>query len=150
MSIKFSLLILFISIATFQSSAWAVPGLLFITNDQNTVTRLTIPELKDYYYKRKRLWPDGTAVRFIDRAPGSEIRKAFLSSVLSTSSEDLDLFWIGQKLYSGDNAPLQQPSDALTMQLVSALKGAISYVSDAIPLSNLKGVKVIRVENAEF
>jgi ABC-type phosphate transport system substrate-binding protein len=132
------------------SSAWAVPGLLFITNVQNNTGKLTVVELKDYYYKRKRQWPDGTAVRFIDRAPGSEIRKIFLSSVLGTSAEDLDLFWIGQKLYSGDNAPLQQSSDGLTMQLVSSLKGAISYVSDSIPITSLKGVKVIRVENEEF
>lgn len=120
----------------------------FIVNSQSPVDQLSVNEIKDYYYKRKRQWPDKTAVRFIDRGADSEIRKVFLSSILKISNEDLDLFWIGQKLYSGDSAPLQQRSETLTLQLVSSLKGSISYVSVDTPIP--KGVKVIKVENGAF
>lgn len=137
----------FLTLTEMSSSIAA--DIVFIMNENSPVSKLTVTELKDYYFKRRRQWPDGVSVRFIDRGSGSEIRKMFLSSILNTSSEDLDLFWIGQKLYSGDNAPLQQPSESLTLQLVSTLKGAISYVSDSTILPP-KGIKVIRVEHGEL
>ncbi len=140
---------LLIFLLTFTGSQSFAGGLVFIVNSQTQVSRLSSNEIKDYYYKRKRQWPDGTAVRFIDRAPGSEVRKNFLSNILDISSEDLDLFWIGQKLYTGDSAPLQQSSESLTLQLVSNLKGAISYVSDGTPIPP-KGVKVIKVDNGSL
>lgn len=147
---KFSFLILWILVVScLASPTWALAEIKFIVNDKTAVSRLTASELRDYYYKRKRQWPDGTAVRFIDRGAGSDIRKSFLANYLKISSEDLDLYWIGQKLYTGDNAPLQQTSESLTFQLVSSLKGSISYVSSTATLP-AKGIKVLTVDNAEF
>jgi len=135
---------LLLTIGLFTSAQAA--DIVFIVNDQTQVSTLSVADLKSYYYKQKRMWPDGTAVRFIDRGPGSEVRRTFVSKILNISNEDLELFWIGQKLYSGDSAPLQQPSQALTLQLVATLKGSISYVADGTPLP-AKGVKTIKVEN---
>ncbi|MGZ5280283.1 MAG: hypothetical protein ACXWC9_10090, partial [Pseudobdellovibrionaceae bacterium] len=53
--------------------------IVFIVNDQTPVSSLSTVDIKDYYYKRKKTWPDGTAVRFIDRAPGSDVRNVFIS-----------------------------------------------------------------------
>jgi ABC-type phosphate transport system substrate-binding protein len=147
----YSVLTLFLAILflVFTGSSSFASGLVFIVNSQAQVSKLSVNEIKDYYYKRKRQWPDGTAVRFIDRAAGSELRKKFLSSILDVSAEDLDLFWIGQKLYTGDSAPLQQSSEALTLQLVANLKGAISYVSDSTPIP-AKGVKILKVEDGSL
>ena len=128
---------------------WQAQALTFVVHAENPVSRLTISELKDYYFKRKRTWPDGTTVRFIDRGANSDLRKELLSSYLNMSAGDVDQYWIGQKLYSGDSTPLQQPSELLTLQLVSSLKGSISYVSDSAPLPK-KGVKVIRIDDGSF
>ncbi len=145
------LLILIGFLLPFQIHSASDPGpeVVFIVNDQTPTASLRPEVIKDYYFKRVRQWPDGTAIRFIDRGAHTDLRKAFVSKILKMSDEDLDQYWIGQKLYTGDAAPLQQPSEALTLQLVSSLKGAISYVSNNTTLPT-KGVKIIRVGNDEL
>lgn len=122
--------------------------IVMIVNKDNPVTSLSINEIKDYYFKRKRHWPDGSSVRFIDRSPGVAVREIFLKKILDKTSEDVDLFWIGQKLYTGDSAPLRETSDSMTIQFVSSFKGALGYISPTavLPLNN---VKIIKVEFAK-
>lgn len=119
--------------------------IVFIVHAQNPAETISAVEIRDYYFKRKRQWPDGTSVRFIDRSPDSEVRKIFLSAFLKKTSEDLELYWIGQKLYSGDSAPLKERTDAMTIQFVSAFKGAIGYISKSAPLSD-KTVKTLQIK----
>jgi ABC-type phosphate transport system substrate-binding protein len=117
----------------------------FIVNAENPITALSKDQIKDYYYKRKRTWPDGTAVRFIEAGSRSPVRKQFVTKYLGSTVNDADLHWIGQKLYSGDSAPLQQNSESMIIQFVANLKGAIGYVSSTTPITNKK-VKVLQVE----
>lgn len=126
-------------------STAANESLMFIVNGQNPVTQLTAEELRNFYFKKKRRWPDDTSVRFIDRSPGSPLRDAFLRNYLRKTGSDVELYWIGQKLYTGDSAPLKEASDEMTMQFVSAFKGAIGYVSTGANLGT-KNVKAIKVE----
>jgi ABC-type phosphate transport system substrate-binding protein len=120
--------------------------LTFIVNAKNPVETLTVADLRDFYLKKKRTWPDGTSVRFIDRAAGMPVRKLFLDKVLKQTAEEVELYWIGQKLYSGESSPLQERNDRMTIQFVSAFKGAVGYVKSDASLSGAN-VKVIAVEN---
>jgi ABC-type phosphate transport system substrate-binding protein len=121
-------------------------GLVFIVNAENPATSISASEIRDYFFKRKRSWPDGTGVRFIDRAVGSAIRQEFLKTVLQKKSDEVDMFWIGQKLYSGESAPMQESSDSMTIRFVESFKGAIGYVSASTDLTDRK-VKVVKVAN---
>ncbi|MES2857046.1 MAG: hypothetical protein V4692_14350 [Bdellovibrionota bacterium] len=127
------------------SSSVAAEKLTFIVNHENPVTSLTINEVRDYYFKKNRTWPDGTSVRFIDADETTGAKKAFLSDYLERSSKDVNLYWIGQKLYSGNSAPLQESSESMIVQFVGSLKGAIGYVTDPA-LATAKDVKIIKVE----
>src|ERR1700740_3122882 len=102
--------------------------IVFVVNTQNPVSHLSISDIRNYYFKRKRQWPNDVSVRFIDRGAGSAIRDVFLKSYLKKTGSDVELFWIGQKLYTGDSAPLKESSDDMTLQFVAAFKGAIGYV----------------------
>jgi len=119
--------------------------LVVIVNSENPASSIKESDLRDYFFKRKRQWPDGTVVRFLDRTPDVPARKTFLKNILKKSSEDVDLFWIGQKLYSGDSAPLREPSDAMTVQFVESFKGAIGYLTNP-SLAAGKNVKIVKVE----
>ncbi|MES2964420.1 MAG: substrate-binding domain-containing protein [Bdellovibrionota bacterium] len=119
--------------------------LVFIVNADNPVGAISEGDLREMFFKRKKSWPDGTAVRFIDRSSGSAIRQDFLKSILMKKSDEIEMYWIGQKLYSGDSAPLQQASDAMTIRFVESFKGAIGYVSSSTELSDRK-VKAVKVE----
>ncbi|MGE3684072.1 MAG: hypothetical protein AB7G93_20315 [Bdellovibrionales bacterium] len=132
---------LFLSILNISSAA--ADSIVFIVNIENPAVNITEKRLNDYFLKREKVWPDRTPVRFIDRTESSE-RKVFLSSILNKSTGELDEFWIGQKLYTGDSAPVQSASDSMSIQFVSTFKGAIGYISSKTPLRS-KSVKIIEV-----
>lgn len=119
--------------------------IVFIVNAANPIERINLFELRDFYFKRKRQWSHGEYVRFIDRNSGA-LRSSFLKNYIGKSSSDVDLYWIGQKLYSGDSAPLRESSNATTVSFVASLKGSIGYVSDVTVLN--KDVKVVKVETS--
>lgn len=123
-----------------------VDDIVFIVNAKNTVNEISASTLRDFYFKRKRQWPDGESVRFLDRSTGSSVRNVFLKDVLKKTNSDVDLFWIGQKLYRGDSAPLRESSDSTTEQFVASFAGAIGYVSTSTIL-NSKNVKVVKIKD---
>lgn len=146
---KLGLLFIFLTMQwVCVQSVKAETDITFIVNAQNPTSEISLSELKNYYYKRKRTWPDGTNVRFIDRAAGHPSRKVFINLYLEKSVEDLELYWIGQKLYSGDSAPLKEASDNMTIQFVAAFKGAIGYVPSSINIVNER-IKVLRIKDKE-
>ena len=126
----------------------ASDAVTFIVNRNNSATSVSTQELANYYLKKKTEWPDGTPVRFIDRNAGTLERKIFLSSILKKTSSDIDLFWIGQKLYTGDSTPLQVTSDTMMLQMVGSFKGAIGYISPSTALKeeSVKPIKVVKSE----
>ncbi|HXH32393.1 MAG TPA: hypothetical protein VNJ01_16450 [Bacteriovoracaceae bacterium] len=117
--------------------------ILVIVNASNPLNSISSQQLQDFYFKRAKQWPDGSALRFFDRSEGSEERKEFLSSLLHRSTRQVDHFWIGQKLYSGASAPSQVNSDRMVTSLVARFPGGISYVSENF--TQFKGVKVLTV-----
>ena len=119
------------------------PEVVFIVNSENNTEKLMMTEVRDFYFKRKRRWGNGESVRFIDRTMGP-LRDSFLKKYIDKTASDVELFWIGQKLYSGDSAPLKEASDSTTMSFVGSLKGAIGYVDQATVLR--KNIKVIKIE----
>ena len=139
------LIIIAIMLALQLALAAQSSTVVFIVNSENPVEKMTVSELRDFYFKRKRRWSNGESVRFMDRTSGP-LRESFLKKYIGKSNSDVELFWIGQKLYSGDSAPLKESSDVTTMNFVGSLKGGIGYVSEATVLR--KNVKVIKVETA--
>lgn len=125
------------------SPAPANEELVFIVHADNPTKQISADELADYFLKKRGQWPNGTPVRFIDRKAGTAERKQFLDSFVGKSPRDIELYWIGQKLYSGDSAPIQVGSDAMTISVVSSFKGAIGYVRG--DLAGVKGVKKLEV-----
>ena len=119
--------------------------MVFIVHSETTVPPLTRAEISNLFLKKRREWNDGTSVRFIDRKEGSRPRALFLKQFLKRSSRDVDLYWIGQKLYSGDSAPIQVDSDSSVMAFVASLKGAMGYINANTVL--IEGVKRIEVRN---
>lgn len=122
--------------------------IVFIVNGNNPTTEVSANDIRDYYFKRKRQWPTGESVRFIDRSLTSNIHDLFVRRILRKSNSDVELFWIGQKLYTGDSAPLRETSDSSTIQFVSTFKGAIGYVSSATSIAE-QNVKAVRVTGAK-
>lgn len=133
------LLILF----AFCNGAWA-QRITFIVNKANPQASITRHQLSDYFFKRNRNWPNSSPVRFFDRTEDSAVRSKFLKEYLERTSRQVEQFWIGQKLYSGDSAPTQLSSDSMVVNLVARFPGGIGYVSDDMTIP--ESVKIIKIE----
>lgn len=120
------LLLLFTLIFSFNLHAEEI---VMIVNEQNSVNEISLAQVQNYFLKRTREWPNGQVVRFFDRREGSDERKIFLRDMLKKSSREVELYWIGQKLYSGNTAPLQVSTDSMMVSMISRFPGAIGYVS---------------------
>lgn len=128
---------------TITSKGFAQESIAIIVNKDNPANSLTRSEISDYFFKNIKHWPNGTAIRFIDRQPGSEEKKKFLRQIIRRSSSEVDMFWIGQKLYTGASSPLQVSNDQMMASVVSSFSGAIGYVSEGYPISGkIKKVEV--------
>lgn len=124
-------------------SAFAQGGIKFIVNANNPASSITQTQLQDFFLKRARTWPNGEAIRFFDRVDDSSVRNIFLKTYMKRTARQLEQYWIGQKLYSGDSAPTQLSSDAQVGTLVSRFPGGIGYVSSEF--TGPGGVKTIQV-----
>ena len=133
-----------------QQATGAAPGeITFIVNIDNPSSEITYSDIRDYYFKKKRQWSNGESVRFIDRNLEASLHDTFVKTILKKSNSDVELFWIGQKLYSGDSAPLRKTSDNGTIEFVSSFKGAIGYISSSsvadfdLPEMRVKVIKAV-------
>ena len=134
-------LILFFLIL-FSSTVYA-EQIVVIVNESNPLQSISKAQLRDYFLKKTKSWPDGSPVKFFDRREESRERNLFLNNYIERSSREVETFWIGQKLYTGHSAPTQVSNDSMAMALISRFPGAISYVGGDVPLKS--GIKKIEV-----
>lgn len=136
--LAFSLIFMIVSKALSQE------GIVFIVNERNPVTVMTPSQIADFYFKRSRTWSDGSPIRFFDRIDDAPEKAVFLRQILHRTSRDIDLYWIGQKLYTGNSAPTQVASESTLASLIARFPGGIGYVSPSF--MGAPGVKKIEVK----
>lgn len=118
--------------------------IVVITNEKNPVTTIKLSQLEDYFMKRNRQWPNGDPVRFFDHRDENENRKVFLKKFIKKTSREIELYWIGEKIYTGNIAPIQITSDSMMASMVARFPGGIGYVSSKFKLP--KQVKRVEIK----
>jgi ABC-type phosphate transport system substrate-binding protein len=111
-----------------------------IVHPSNSMTSLPREFLADAFFKRTTRWHDGQAIRPVDLAPGSSVRRVFSDSVLKRSVGAVRSYW-QQRIFSGrDLPPPELDSDDAVLRYVAKSPGAIGYVSAAAKVANAKVV----------
>lgn len=136
-------ILFFVLIILLTAKSVLAQDIVVIVNEQNPMSEISKDQLENYFLKRVRQWPNGAAVRFFDMTENREERKYFLRKYLKRTPREVELYWIGQKLYSGNSAPLQINSDSMMAGVVSRFPGAIGVVSSSF--TGAPGVKKISV-----
>lgn len=139
---KFALIALAIILS--MAAASAAQNIVVIVNQKNALDSLTEKELQDYFMKKDRTWPNGDPVRFFDHRDENKTRKAFLDKYIKKTSREVELYWIGEKIYTGHIAPIQITSDSMMLKMVSRFPGGIGFVDKKGKLP--KSVKIITVK----
>lgn len=122
----------------------AASDIVVIVNEKNPVTSIKTSELEDYFMKRSRVWKNGETVRFFDHRDENDNRKIFLKKFVKKTSREVELYWIGEKIYTGNIAPIQITSDSMMTSMVSRFPGGIGYVSSKYKIP--KTVKTIVIK----
>ncbi len=123
--------------------SWGADDIVFIVNQKNPLTKIGQKELLGYFMKKDRTWPDGTAVRFFDHRDDNKSRDVFLKKFVGKTLREVELYWIGEKIYTGHIAPIQITSDSMMARMVGRFPGGVGYVSKKFRLP--KDVKYIEV-----
>jgi ABC-type phosphate transport system substrate-binding protein len=104
------------------------------------VQKMEKSEVAKIFLKKAKKWDDGTKVKSIDVKSG--VRDAFLKSVLSMSSEELDRYWIELQYQGGQGPAIQVDGDAGGVEKVAGTPGGIAAVDAAAAKSNA-GVRIV-------
>lgn len=114
-----------------------------VVNKANPVSSLTRAELSAIFMRRVRSWPDGTEIRPLDHRAETRVRERFSRAVHGKSVAYVIRYW-QRLIFAGRGIPPPEvPSSAAVMRLVSANRGAIGYIDDAMPMAG--ELKVIEV-----
>lgn len=136
-------LLLFLGLPAFSL---AEEEIVLVVNKDLPVSQLSVEDVTDFYLKRRTRWSDGTKVQFIDQRDSSSRKEAFLS-LIGRSQREVDSYWIGEKNFTGQSAPIQAPSDSMVISIVASLPGGIGYVSvEKAPSAAVKFIPVQRKE----
>jgi hypothetical protein len=113
-----------------------------VVNPNSPVASLSTPALRKLFAGETRMWPGGTPVKLIIRAPGAHERAVVLH-LLHFSEDEYDRHWINQA-YRGEGVePVAVFSNGMQKEAVMAIPGAIALIDTR----DLKpGLKVLRIE----
>jgi ABC-type phosphate transport system substrate-binding protein len=118
------------------------PTIIVIVHPKSSVTRLDRKFLANAFLKKKTRWSDDTAIRPVDLASSSAVRREFSERFLGRTVTKVRRYW-NQVVFSGRGVPPPElDSEAEVVEYVTTHKGAIGYVSDQ---ADLDGAKVVQV-----
>src|SRR5450432_131318 len=110
---------------------------------KNSMSNITLGELRKILSGEKRTWPDGSKVKLFARSPGTPERTALLK-LLGKSETEYKQYWTA-KVYQGEaeTEPMVLPSNGMQREALTAYPGAIALVE----ATEIKpGMKVLKVD----
>jgi hypothetical protein len=114
-----------------------------VVSEKNSVTNLSIPELRKLFAGEKHFWTGGLSVKLFVRAPEAHERAALLK-LLGMSESEYKHYWTAQVFRGEAQAePVALFSNGMQKEALAVYPGALALVSfqDVKP-----GMKVVRVD----
>jgi hypothetical protein len=146
MSAKAIATLLLLGLIAFFSAplAAAQDDVAVVVNSGNTVSNLSLSDLRKIFSGDKHSWPGGSPIKLVVRGPGCPERLALLK-LLGMAESDYKQYWVG-RVFRGesDEEPLMVPSIGMQMEALKVFSGAISL---ATARDVKAGMKVIKVDN---
>ena len=93
-----------------------------------SVSSLSHDELRPIFESRKTSWPDGSSLRAFNLPPSTRARQVMDEVVLSLTPDLMPRYWIDRRIRGeAGRPPTTVPSEALMLQVIKSLPGAIGY-----------------------
>ena len=124
---KYITAILMFSLLSVGTVALAADYVL-ITDNSNPVTTLSAKDVKNIYLGKKTVWSDGSHITVFTQS-GSNVNTVFLKEMVRKSHQQYTTYW-KKSLFTGTGLPPKDfASDEAIKAAVSAMPGAIGYIS---------------------
>ncbi len=132
----------FICALLWQSAA--IADVAVITNPAAGIGSITSGIVKSIYLGKLKFWPDGSTLKVVDQAPGSDARKLFLKKVVGKKERKFDAYW-AKKAFSGKGKALKQLGDDADVKAwVSENKGSIGYIDASSVDESVKVLMIVK------
>jgi phosphate transport system substrate-binding protein len=127
-----------------RAQAQVARPLAIVVNKGVPVNDLSFTELRRLFLGEQQFWPDRSKVTLLVRAPTAYERSMVLDRIYRMDEDRFRQYWIG-KMFRAEVAagPKIVYSSEMALNLVSAIRGSITFV----PLSAVTSeVKVLRID----
>lgn len=118
-------------------------GIVLIVNKANPIDKLSSSKIKVIFMRNISRWPWGAEIAPVDLPDSNPARRTFLRSLIGSTREQMEVYWIDQKVSRSIDRPLRVASPKEAKMLVASRPGAIAY----IPAEEVDGtVRVLEVK----
>lgn len=136
---------LLLALPVFVPSASAQSDIAVVVSPNNSVSNVTVSDLRKIFSGQKRSWPGGVPIKLIVRGPGCRERLTLLR-LLGMSESEYKQYWTAQVIRGeADAEPLTVPSFGMEKEAVKLFPGAVALV-DAHDVKPGMDMKIIKVE----
>jgi len=143
MKLKWNVVLLSLLSMSLAVPAVAQDGdIAVVVNSNNSVSSLSLSELRKIYTGEKHSWQNGQAIKPFVRAQGSPEHAAVLK-LLGMSDGDYHKHWTSQ-VYRGEAQaePVQLPSNGMQKEAIVAFAGGIALIAAQDVRTGMKVLKI--------
>jgi hypothetical protein len=116
-----------------------------VVNSSNSVTNLSLTDLRKIFSGQKRTWPGGVAIKIITRSPGCRERITLLR-ILGMSENEYKQYWTAQVVRGeADAEPPMLPSFGMVKEALKVFPGGIA-LADSREVRTGMDLKIVRLD----
>jgi ABC-type phosphate transport system substrate-binding protein len=123
LKIVLALLVIRLPALSAGQAAWVL-----VVNKSNHIDRLSTSKVKIVFLRNISRWPWGAEIFPIDLPDTDPARKEFLKVVMDSTPDQMDVYWIDQKVSRSLDRPVRASTAKQAKALVANHPGAIAYI----------------------
>lgn len=135
-----------ISVLVLQFAAQAAGPIAVVVNSKAKIDDISTSDLRRIFLGEKTQWDGGSKIFAINFPADNELRQKFQSAVIGMSSDEIQKFWMDQKIKGKSmKQPNVQKTEAAAQAFVKKLPTAIAYVS-LDKAQGTDGLKILKID----
>lgn len=118
-------------------------AIAIVVHKDTNVDNLSMQELRNIFLANQQFWPDRKRIILLVRAPKSDERDFVLNTIYQMDEAAFKKYWISKMFRSEvPRGPKIVFSNEMTLELVVAIPGSISFIKASEIIDDLKVVRV--------
>ena len=135
--------LMLMAVLIFAATAAQADEVVLIVNPANTLSDMTLKDVKKIYLGKSKFFPGGGKVIPADQPEKSTVRKIFYEVMIGKSASKLKAYW-SKRIFTGKGTPpIVKKNDEAMLAWVAEQPLALGYVyrksvNDSVKVLNLK------------